>query len=514
MAASSGIDADNLGALFDPELGGDRVALIDCRDWSRPRRFTHREIDGLAGACANGLRAAGFERGDAVAILSGNRAEFLVAFLGITRAGMVAVPISHQLPQSTIDFILADAAVKHVFCDGPRRERVAATARTFTDFDGDDDRAFARLLRLEPGAAVRPGAGDLAMILYTSGSTGRPKGVMLTHAGQLWALRARARSGWPFTAQRVLVAAPLHHMNALCTSLFAVGASACEVLLPEFDPRRYLEAIPRFRCTWITAVPAMLAMALRETDLVEALDFSSVKTVRMGSSVVSRAIWHDVARTFPGAGIMNSYGTTEAGPVVFGPKPHRELPELSVGWPLPDVDVRLVDRDGRETDEGELLQRTPAMMAGYVNLPDRTREVLTSDGWYRSGDVFRRGEDGAYFFAGRTDDMFASGGHNIFPADVERMLESHPGIAEVCVVPVADAIKNAKPVAFVVPRTDAALDEAEVKRYALVHAPPYQHPRRVFVVGALPLAGPGKIDRKALIARAARAARSVSAPAA
>lgn len=500
-AAGAGIAAYNLGALFDPALGGDRVGLIDCGDWERPRRYSHRELDALADACANGLVGAGLEPGDAVAILSANRAEFLIAFFAILRAGMVAVPIDHRLPQAMIDFIVADAAVRLAFCDGARRPRLAGLP--VVDYDGDAGDGFGRFLRAGPFAPVRSGPGDAAMILYTSGSTGRPKGALLTHAGHLWALRARARAGWPFTAERMLVAAPLHHMNALCTSLFALGTSACEVLLPAFAPRRYLEAIARFGCSWVTAVPAMLALALRENDLLEALDLSVVKTVRMGSSPIPRALWREVERAFPGARIVNGYGTTEAGPVVFAPRPDRGLPELSVGWPVPGVDVRLVDRHGREGDEGVLWQRTPAMMGGYVNLPEATREVLTGDGWFRSGDVFRRGADGAYFFVGRADDMFVSGGNNVFPAEVERMLETHPGIAEACVVPVADEIKGAKPVAFVVARAGAALDEDDVRRYALAHAPAYRHPRRVFVLGALPLAGPGKVDRRALAARAA-----------
>ena len=500
-AAGAGIAAYNLGALFDPRLGGDRVGVIDCSDWERPRRYSHRELDDLANACANGLVGAGLERGDAVAVLAANRAEFLIAFFAILRAGMVAVPIDHRLPQALIDFIVADAAVRLAFCDGPRRARLAGLP--VVDYDGEGGDGFARFVRPGPFAPVRPGTGDAAMILYTSGSTGRPKGAVLTHAGHLWALRTRAAAGWPFTAERMLVAAPLHHMNALCTSLFALGASACAVLLPAFEPRRYLEAVARFGCTWVTGVPAMLALALRENDLLEALDLSAVQTVRMGSSPIPRALWRDLERAFPAARIVNGYGTTEAGPVVFAPRPDRELPELSVGWPVPGVEVRLLDRRGREGDEGVLWQRTPAVMSGYVNLPEATREVLTDDGWFRSGDVFRRGADGAYFFVGRADDMFVSGGNNVFPAEVERMLETHPGIAEACVVPIADEIKGAKPVAFVVARAGAALDEEEIKRHALAHAPAYRHPRRVIVLDALPLAGPGKVDRRALAARAA-----------
>ena len=497
------IEAYNLGALFDPELGGDRTALIDCRDWQRPREYSHRQLDDLANACARGLLARGLARGDSVAILSANRAEYVYAYFGILRAGLVAVPINHKLPAETIAFIVRDAGVRYVLCDAARRGTVPADA-VLLDFDVADGDGFEALLDAGGFEAVRPTADEIAMVLYTSGSTGRPKGVPLAHAGHLWVLRARTRRGWPFTHHRLLVAAPLYHMNALCTSLFALGASASEVLLPEFDARRWLQSIERFGCTWVTSVPAMLAMALREEEVLAGLDVSTVEIVRMGSAPVSDRLWEKVKETFPGASFMNVYGTTEAGPIVFGPRPGRDVPDLSVGWPMPEVEVKLVGADGAEGDEGVLWQRTPATMTEYLNLPERTREVLTGDGWYVSGDVFRRDAVGAYYFVGRADDMFVCGGENIYPSEVEAILESHPEIVQACVVPVPDEIKGEKPVAFVVRGDGAALGEDEVKRFVLAKAPAYQHPRMVLFADALPLAGPGKIDRKTLAVEARR----------
>jgi acyl-CoA synthetase (AMP-forming)/AMP-acid ligase II len=184
---------------------------------------------------------------------------------------------------------------------------------------------------------------------------------------------------------------------------------------------------------------------------------------------------------------------------MFGPSPDgHKKPDLALGWPFPGVEVRLMDAQGREADEGVLWIRTPANMKGYLNLPEKTREVLTPDGWYISGDVFRRDAHGAYYFVGRTDDMFVCGGENIYPGEVEQMLETHPDIVQACVVPVPDEIKFEKPFAFVVLRAGAVLSEDDVKRYALEHAPAYQHPRQVVVMPALPLAGTNKVDRKAL----------------
>jgi acyl-CoA synthetase (AMP-forming)/AMP-acid ligase II len=150
-------------------------------------------------------------------------------------------------------------------------------------------------------------------------------------------------------------------------------------------------------------------------------------------------------------------------------------------------------------------------MTGYLNLPEKTQEVLTADGWYISGDVFRRDAEGAYYFVGRADDMFVCGGENIYPGEVEHLLEAHPDIVQACVVPVADEIKGAKPFAFVVARAGAALTEDAVKRYALENAPAYQHPRQVAFMSELPLAGTNKVDRKVLAAMAAEQWRAVEA---
>jgi len=183
---------------------------------------------------------------------------------------------------------------------------------------------------------------------------------------------------------------------------------------------------------------------------------------------------------------------------VFGPHPKGlPQPELSVGYPHPSVEVRLVDDEGHTATQGVLEMKAPSLMNGYHNRPDLPSPI-TSDGFYVTGDVFRRDEHGFHVFVGRTDDMFVSGGENIYPSYVERMLERHPDIAQACVVPVDDEIKGQKPVAFVILRPGRHPSDSEVKQYALKHAPAYQHPRFVWFVDKLPLSSTNKVDRTAL----------------
>ena len=320
---------------------------------------------------------------------------------------------------------------------------------------------------------------------------------MLSHQSHIWVVETRLARG--LDRHRYLIAAPLYHMNALALAKLACAAHASIVLLPQFSARAYIEAIGRYRCTWLTAVPPMIAMMLRERALMARTDLSSVEFVRMGSAPVSASLMAALREALPRASVTNAYGTTEAGPVVFGPHP-RDLPqpELSVGYPHPQVALRLVDGANRNAQQGVLEMKCPALMLGYHNQPPTSQPPITADGFYITGDVFRRDADGFYYFVGRTDDMFVSGGENIYPADVERMLERHPDIAQAAVVPIDDDIKGQKPVAFVIRKPGRALDAEGVKRFALAHAPAYQHPRFVWFVDELPLASTNKLDRAAL----------------
>jgi len=486
----------NLGDLIRRDQDLDKVAIVDLGGEKKPREFTFAQIDAMANGVVRALAGRGFRRGERVAILSANRAEYLTAYFGIMRAGLVAVPVNFRFPRATIDYIIRDAGAKLVFCDPARRADCPLNLPVVC-FGADTAESFDRSLDRGPFEPIVPAPNEPAMFLYTSGSTGRPKGVVLSHQSHIWVVETR-REGQDLSRHRYLIAAPLYHMNALALSMLACAAHATIVLLPQFTAAAYLDAIERYRCTWLTAVPPMIAMMLREGALLARTDLSSVEFVRMGSAPVSAALMQALHDTLPHAKVTNAYGTTEAGPVVFGPHPKSlPQPEMSVGYPHPKVQVRLVDGDDRKTEEGVLEMKSPAVMLGYHNRPD-VPSPLTADGFYVTGDVFRRDADGFYYFLGRTDDMFVSGGENIYPTDVERMLERHPDIAQAAVVPIDDEIKGQKPVAFVVRKPDRRPSAEEIKRFALANAPAYQHPRFVWFVDELPLASTNKVDRNAL----------------
>ncbi|MGE5169646.1 MAG: class I adenylate-forming enzyme family protein [Rudaea sp.] len=501
----------NLGDLVDRSRDPSKVALIDLGGEAGPREYTFGALDALASGVARALLARGLSRGDRVAILSANRAEYLAAYYGAMRAGLVAVPVNHRFPPDLIGFVVRDAGARLLFCDRARRAQCPDDVPV-VELDAVGASGFDAFLDPGPFTAIEPRPGEAAMILYTSGSTGRPKGVVLSHRSHLWVVEVRL-AGQDLARHRYLIAAPLYHMNALALAKLACAAHATIVLLPQFSAAAYLRAIEEYRCTWLTAVPPMIAMMLRETALLARTDLSSVEFLRMGSAPVGPNLVAAIAKAMPHARVSNAYGTTEGGPVVFGPHPAGiAQPVLSVGYPHPRVQLRLVDGDDRNAVQGVLQLKCPAVMSGYHNRPELV-PPFTEDGFYVTGDVFRRDEHGFHYFVGRVDDMFVSGGENIYPGEIEKRLEAHPDIVQACVVPIDDEIKGTKPVAFCVVREGAELTEDDVKQYALAIGPAYEHPRFVWFVERLPLASTNKVDRKALQALARERAGPPHVPA-
>ena len=496
----------NLGDLIRRDQDLEKRALIDLGGAVAPREYSYRQLDAMANAVARGLLKRGYARGERIGILSANRVENLAAYYGIMRAGLVAVPVNFRFPRALIDFVLGDADARMVFCDAARKgEAPPALPKVTFDEDGTD--GFDAFLDPGPFNAVRPAQGETAMFLYTSGSTGKPKGVMLSHQSHIWVAATRVGNS-DLARHRYLIAAPLYHMNALALAKMACVAHATIVLLPQFVARAYIAAIGTYRCTWLTAVPPMVAMMLQEREQLQNTDLSSVEFLRMGSAPVSPSLMAAIRATFPHTQVTNAFGTTEGGPVVFGPHPQGlKQPELSVGTPHPLVQLRLVDGDDLDATQGVLQMKSPAVMTGYHKGATRNpplRNPFTADGFYSTGDVFRRDGDDFHFFVGRSDDMFVSGGENIYPGEVEKLLETHPAVQQAAVLPVEDEIKGYKPAAFVVRRAGANVTVGELKAHALAHAPAFQHPRWIWFLDALPLATTNKIDRAALIEEAKR----------
>src|ERR1700733_14334685 len=496
----------NLGDILQLPAHGERSAIVDLRNESQPRELSAFELDALCDAVGRGLLRRGIRPGARIGILAENRVEFVACYFGIMRMGAVAVPVNHKLPRATIAHIFQDSGIELALSDAARRPLVPDTVPTI-DFDRNGADGFDALLDYGELQTFVPGEDALAEILYTSGSTGVPKGVPLTHGGQLWATVRYIEPVAPELPQdSTIVVAPLYHMNGLLNITVALANRMQVILLPRFAARRFLETVARYRCSFLSGIPTMYALMVRERDLVERLDLSSVRDVSIGSAPLTDALLAQVHEMFPNAQIENGYGTTEAGPAVFGPHPEgRPRPPLALGYHPADIGCKLVD--GTSSDDGILALRTAALTHGYLNQPQATASRMR-DGWYLTGDVMRRDAAGFYYFVGRADDMFNCGGENVYPGEIEKMLERHAAVAQAIVVPAPDDIKGQIPIAFIVPRRGTAPTAAQIKEYALEHGPAYAHPRFIEFKDRLPVSRTQKNDRHSLTAEAERIVRA------
>jgi long-chain acyl-CoA synthetase len=495
----------NLGFFFDyvTRRLADKVAIVDLFG-GRERISTYRDLDARMNAVASMVARLGVRPGERVAMLVGNRTEFIEFFFGSMRAGAIPLALNTRLAAETLEHIIADARCTLAIIDpSSHRDALAigrrlALARTLLlDTASDGFLSFENEMA-KPAIPVEPPAiADDAQAFqpYTSGSTGRPKGAIMTHRGMLWYVAYNQRH-WPSSQHdRGLVALPLFHKNALRGTvkpmLYAGGSF---VLMPRYEPRAYLEALARYKCTYSRGVAAVFTMFLQHRDYIEELDLSALRSMTIGSAVVTPELLDAVERALPHVKVSESYGLTEGGSPLRAPIDGRPVPRGSPGSAAPEIEVRLVDANGEDAEEGELWIRCQYVCLGYYNEPEITRQKLT-DGWLHTGDIFCKDKAGFFYFRSRIDDMFSCGGESVYPKEVENLLFSHPEVVNAVVTPVTHAVKGFVPAAMVIARAGSTVTADDIKSYCLEKGPAYSHPRFVDIVPALPLNGAGKIDR-------------------
>lgn len=472
------------------------VALVD-----RPRgeRLTYAQLDAAADRWAGLLRGRGMGRGSIVAALAGNRRELAELFFACGRIGAALLPLNWRLSAAELAPILADARPGLLIGEARFREKSGGADLPWMDLDAD---APGLLAAAEPSTEDVPITGDEPLlILYTSGSTGTPKGAVLPHRQIFWNAVATT-TAWELGTDDVApVSTPLFHTggwNVFATPLWHRGGTV--VLLDAFDPDGFLQAMEEEGCTVALTVPTQLLMLAESPRWGRPLP--RLRRLVSGGAPCPAALAAKVRAA--GYAFREGYGLTECGPNCFAISDDEAVRRPGcVGWPVPFLEMRLEGEDGREArvgEPGELLLRGPQVFGGYLRTPERTSEVLSADGWLRTGDLAVRDEDGAFRICGRRKEMYISGGENVFPAEVEAALSECPGVAEAVVVGVPDEKWGEVGRAFVVPRADSTLTETDVVAHARGRLAGYKVPRSVFILAEIPRLGSGKPDRRALSA--------------
>ena len=443
----------NLGNLINLTKDLEKIAIID-----EHGSVTYRQLHNMSNFVAQDLYSKGFRAGDRIALKGLNTIDYVAAYLGILKLGCVAVLVNIKFPQEQIDYVLKNSDSKFLW------EFPSVPKDTVSEF-----------------TAQEVDANDPAIIMYTSGSTSYPKGVILPHSHK-WIIEQKSKL--PRAEQRrAIVAAPLYHMNGLSNTETVICSHSTLVLLEKFDSRKFLTKVSEHKVNSITSVPTMLSMMLQETDLISSLDFSSVRHIGMASSPVSKPLWQNLKTIFPDAILTNGYGITEVSPGIFGPHPKLPTPEMSVGYPTPGIEYRIVD--------GILQVKSPSMFLKYNNT---NLKNITDDGFFITNDLFKIDENGFYYFLGRADDMFVSGGNNIYPRQIESILEEHTSVSTAAVIGIEDDVKGMKPYAFV----QSSTDEDTLLEFTKTKLPPSHVPRRIWIVENFPLNSVNKLDKQKL----------------
>lgn len=478
------------------------------------RRYRYGELDAAVDRACDDLRRLGLRRGDRLALLTGNSDRFVIALFAALRAGAVAVPLNPGSAPSELDHLLADADPAVLAFDGA----VADPAGLRRSSSPDGLRAIVDLDAMIPAAplvnappadtptattpAAEPVTGEQdALILYTSGTTGRPRGALFDHRRVLAASRAVIEACDLRATDRLLIAAPLSHAAALGVMLLpTVVAGATAVILPRFDAREVLDAFAAQRISVFFGVPTMYQLLLRETDLATA-DLTSWRTALFGSSTMPVATIEAIRHALPGLDLIQLCGQTEAGPGGIYSSPAQVIarPDASGHQPLPGSELRVVAANGADAGvggTGEMLIRAPSVMKGYWRNPAETAEAF-ADGWLRTGDLARVDGDGSLTVVDRLKDMIVTGGRNVYSAEVERVIRTHPTVADCAVVGEPHHLYGETVAAAVEVRPGSDLTLSELQDHCRQQLSGYKIPRRLLVC-TLPRTATAKTDKSTL----------------
>jgi malonyl-CoA/methylmalonyl-CoA synthetase len=460
--------------------------------------WSYGRLRGRAENFAAALKTSGSRPKERVALFLGNCPDFLAAYLGTHLAGGVVVPVNTQYRKTELRHILGDAGARVCLTDANVRREIEGVSEDLPDLQtvvevGEDLEEFLDGASSAYETGV-PGGDDLAAIAYTSGTTGRSKGAMLLHRN-LVANAEAVCTAWRWTADDVLLLAlPLFHVHGLmvgahCTFFAGAGAE----LHRKFDAATVYDALLEGRVTMFFGVPTMYARLLREAALREERP-RPLRLYVSGSAPLSPQAFEEFERLF-GERILERYGMTETIMNLTNPYDGERKPG-TVGVPFPGQEARVVDvkrRDPLSAGEvGEIEVRGPHVFAGYWNRPDATEESFDEGGWFRTGDLGYVDEDGYFTISGRAKELIISGGYNVYPREVEEVIEGCPGVSEVAVVGLPDPEYGERVVAAVV-RDDPDLSAEKIKEFCRKTLASYKKPREVVFVDALPRNALGKV---------------------
>ena len=485
-----------------------KIAVI-CDD----RPITYQELNARVNQIAHGFLHRGMDRQSRIATLMHNSVELVEIYFALAKAGMVGIPLNVRLTAPELCYMIDHSDATALILGGefastlnqlrPRLSKVEHVITVGDEYPNGGE--FYNLYRNqsthEPDIKVN--ADDESFIIYTSGTTGKPKGVVLTHNNHMWNT-INYTIAYPMEASDVeLALTPMFHSSTLGRIFTYIFAGATLITSKRFDPVQAMELIGTYKVTSITQTPTMYA-ALLNLKAKDSHHTETVKRVVTGAAPVSPKMKGEIAQLFTHAGVFDLYGLTEASPGVTILRPN-DPPDktASVGKPMMSVEVKIVGDDGGQLPPGKIgnvVCRGPNVMKGYYKDLPSTQEVLR-DGWLYTGDLGMMDGDGYLYLTGRKKELIISGGDNIYPAEIEAVLQQHPFILEAAVIGVPDKYWGESVKAIVVTKSGKTMTEREVIDYCKSRLASYKKPTSVAFIDALPKNAAGKVMKDELLKR-------------
>src|SRR3954453_17358937 len=475
---------------------GDAVAIkLDDAELS------YKQLDGASAHVAGLLRSKGVEPGDRVGIMLPNVPYFPVVYYGALRLGAVVVPMNVLLKGREVEFYLKDPEAKvlfawHDFGEAAEQgasdtdaEVVLVKPGEFEDMVGSADAVT--------DVADRSG-GDTAGIPYPSGTTGTPKGAELTHDNLVSNVETILETLIQIKGDDVVLGALpfFHSFGQTCGLNSCVAAGGTLSLIPRFDPDKALEIIERDRVTVFEGVPTMY-VAMLHSDKADDADASCLRLCVSGGSAMPGEVLRAFEEKF-GCKILEGYGLSETSPVASFNHPDKERKVGSIGTPISGVEMRVVDDDGNEVEQGEVGEiaiRGPNVMKGYWRKDDETQKAIKG-GWFHTGDMAKVDDEGYFFIVDRKKEMILRGGYNVYPREIEEVLYEHPAIAEAAVVGVPDDKMGEEVGAAIALKEGESVDEGELRSFVKEQVAGYKYPRKIWFVDELPKGPTGKVLKR------------------
>ena len=503
---------NNLGMILAKRsmLSPEAEAYVEGADTSK--RYTFGELNDRCNQIANAYLSAGIQKGDRVAFLLMNSIEFMESYFALAKIGAVVVPLNWRLVPDELEFILKDSGATRLIFDEDFVETVVelhgrgdkTDIRHWLQVENQAEVCFfaesyqefqSKASTEEP--SIEAEDSDMLYIMYTSGTTGLPKGVVHTHDSSNWALITFLSTGDLQMVDRYLACLPMFHVGALMPLALNVYRGTCSIVMRSFDPTKAWELIEQEKITTGLCVPAMMNFMVQVPNF-ERFDYSTLRWIMTGAAPVPVSLTQQYLQL--GIGVLQVYGLTETcGPACLMDGEFTVDRPSSAGKAFFHTDVKVAKDNGEEcapNEAGEVWVRGKHVMMEYWNRPEATAETLV-DGWLRTGDVAVMDEERFIFIQDRIKDMIISGGENIYPAEIEGVLASHPGVKEAAVIGLASEKWGESPLAIIV-KSDEALTVKEVLDFCEGKLARFKQPQGVEFVEEIPRNPSGKILKRLL----------------